>query len=120
MMERCVGDDGHHLTAHQAQHLALVGLLLLDPGYVVLDEATAEDGSSNSRVLNRASAQVIAGRGALVIAHRLSQARLADRILVMDAGRIVEDGPHDSLVAAGGRYATLWAAWTGGNGRGEG
>ncbi len=115
-----VGDDGHHLTAHQAQHLALVGLLLLDPGYVVLDEATAEDGSSNSRVLNRASAQVIAGRGALVIAHRLSQARLADRILVMDAGRIVEDGTHDSLVAAGGRYATLWAAWTGGNGRGEG
>jgi len=71
-MERCVGDDGHHLTAHQAQHLALVGLLLLDPGYVVLDEATAEDGSSNSRVLNRASAQVIAGRGALVIAHRPS------------------------------------------------
>lgn len=115
-----VGDDGHHLTAHQAQHLALVRLLLLDPGYVVLDEATAEDGSSNSRVLNRASAQVIAGRGALVIAHRLSQARLADRILVMDAGRIVEDGTHDSLVAAGGRYATLWAAWTRGNGRGEG
>ena len=113
-----VGDDGHHLTAHQAQHLALVRLLLLDPGYVVLDEATAEDGSSNSRVLDRASAQVIAGRGALVIAHRLSQARLADRILVMDAGRIVEDGTHDSLVAAGGRYATLWEAWTGDTGRG--
>lgn len=113
-----VGDDGHHLTAHQAQHLALVRLLLLDPGYVVLDEATAEDGSSDSRVLDRASAQVIAGRGALVIAHRLSQARLADRILVMDAGRIVEDGTHDSLVAAGGRYATLWEAWTGDTGRG--
>ncbi|WP_291475946.1 ABC transporter ATP-binding protein [Corynebacterium sp.] len=114
-----VGDDGHHLTAHQAQHLALVRLLLLDPGYVVLDEATAEDGSINSRVLDRASAQVIAGRGALVIAHRLSQARLADRILVMDAGRIVENGTHADLVSAGGRYATLWAAWTGDAGRGE-
>ncbi|MGO2852354.1 MAG: hypothetical protein ACTICF_13095, partial [Corynebacterium variabile] len=66
------------------------------------------------------AAAALAGRGALVIAHRLSQARLADRILVMDAGRIVEDGTHDSLVAAGGRYATLWAAWTRGNGRGEG
>lgn len=114
-----VGDDGHHLTAHQAQHLALVRLLLADPDHVVLDEATAEDGSTNSRVLDRASAQVIAGRGALVIAHRLSQARLADRVLVMDAGRIVEDGTHDDLVAAGGRYATLWAAWTGDTGRGE-
>ncbi len=88
-----VGDDGHHLTAHQAQHLALVRLLLLSPD---------------------------AARWSSPIAHRLSQARLADRILVMDAGRIVEDGTHDSLVAAGGRYATLWAAWTGGNGRGEG
>lgn len=108
-----VGDDGHHLTAHQAQHLALVRLLLLDPGYVVLDEATAEDGSTNSRILDRASSQVIAGHGALVIAHRLSQARLADRILVMDAGRVVEEGTHADLIAAGGRYATLWAAWAG-------
>lgn len=85
---------------------------------MLLDEATAEYGSTYSLVLDRASFQVIAGRGALVIAHRLSQACLADRILVIDAGRIIEDGTHDSLVAAGGRYATLWAAWTGDTGRG--
>lgn len=113
-VDTLVGDDGHQLTAHQAQHLALVRLLLLDPSYVILDEATAEAGSTNSRQLEDASATVVRGRGALVIAHRLSQARLADRILVMEGGQVVEDGAHDELVAEGGRYAGLWAAWTGG------
>lgn len=109
-----IGGDGMQLSVHRAQHLALVRLLLLDPEYVVLDEATAEDGSTNSRVLDRAASEVVADRGALIIAHRLSQARVADRIMVMDGGRIVESGGHSELVAAGGRYAELWDAWSGG------
>lgn len=108
-----VGDDGHQLSAHQQQHLALVRLHLLNPSYVILDEATAEAGSSNSRELEDACAVVIKGRGALVIAHRLSQARLADRIMVMENGRVVEDGPHEELLSSRGMYAGLWEAWTG-------
>lgn len=108
-----VGEAGHRLSTHQEQHLALVRLQVLDPSYVVLDEATAEAGSANSRELEDASAAVIRGRGALVIAHRLSQARLADRVMVMEHGRVVESGTHEELVGAGGRYAELWAAWIG-------
>lgn len=108
-----VGDGGRRLTTVQAQHLALARIALADPDFVVLDEATAEAGSSGSHLLERASAAVLAGRGALVVAHRLSQARRADRIIVLEAGRIAEDGSHDELVAAGGRYAELWQAWSG-------
>lgn len=108
-----VGEAGHRLSTHQEQHLALVRLQVLDPSYVVLDEATAEAGSANSRELEDTSAAVIRGRGALVIAHRLSQARLADRVMVMEHGRVVESGTHEELVGAGGRYAELWAAWIG-------
>ncbi|QFG25317.1 ABC transporter ATP-binding protein [Actinomadura sp. WMMB 499] len=106
-----VGDGGHAITAAQAQHLALARLALADPLLVVLDEATAEADTADTAVLDRATATVTAGRAALVIAHRLSQARAADRIIVLDDGRLVETGAHDDLVAAGGRYAALWAAW---------
>lgn len=108
-----VGDGGHPLTTVQAQQLALARVLLADPDLVVLDEATAEAGSSGSRALEAAAAAVVADRAALVVAHRLSQARTADRIVVLEAGRIVEQGSHDELVAAGGRYAELWQAWSG-------
>jgi len=109
-----VGDGGHALTPVQAQQLALARVLIADPAFVVLDEATAEAGSTGSRALEAAASAVTAGRGALVVAHRLSQTRDADRIVVLENGQILEQGPHDDLVARGGRYAELWQAWSNG------
>lgn len=81
------------------------------PWFVVLDEATAEAGSSGARDLEEAALDVTAGRGAIIVAHRLTQSAAADRVLVLHEGRVVEDGTHDDLVAAGSRYAELWDAW---------
>ncbi|MFF3065352.1 ABC transporter ATP-binding protein [Oerskovia sp. NPDC057915] len=106
-----VGAGGLDLPPDRAQQLALARILLLDPAVVVLDEATAEVGTDGAATLDLAARAVLSGRTAVVIAHRLSQARTADRVVVMEAGRIVESGTHDALCEAGGRYAELWAAW---------
>lgn len=111
LLDTAVGDGGRALTAAQAQQLALARLVLLDPAVVVLDEATAEAGSAGARTLERAAGAATAGRTVLVVAHRLTQAAAADRIVVLDHGTIVEQGTHAGLVAAGGRYASLWSAW---------
>jgi ATP-binding cassette subfamily C protein len=111
-LDTVVGDGGHPLTAARAQQLALARVVLLDPPVVVLDEATAEAGSAGARDLEDAAAAALEGRTALVVAHRLTQAAAADRVAVMEHGRIVEIGPHAELVSAGGRYAQLWAAWS--------
>jgi len=108
-----VGEGGHRLTAAQAQQLALARMVLADPPVVILDEATAEAGSAGARLLERASAAALEGRSALVVAHRLTQASAADRVVVLDAGTVVESGTHGDLLAAGGRYAALWEAWSG-------
>ena len=112
-LDTVVGDGALSLTPALAQQLALARVLLADPLVAVLDEATAEAGSAGARDLDRAAEAVTRDRTSLTIAHRLSQARDADRILVMDAGRVVEAGSHDELVALGGTYARLWAAWSG-------
>lgn len=107
-----IGEAGHPLTPGQAQHLALVRVALSAASVVILDEATAEAGSADSEVLDLASLGAIGHRTGIVIAHRLSQAAAADRIVVMKDGRVVQSGSHDDLVQASGPYAELWAAWT--------
>ncbi|MEV5840819.1 ABC transporter ATP-binding protein [Streptomyces sp. NPDC051985] len=111
-LDTVVGDGGHQLTADRAQQLALARLLLADPPVVVLDEATAEAGSSGARLLDEAAERALRGRTALVVAHRLSQAAAADRVVVLSGGRVVEEGTHDELLAARGTYAALWRAWS--------
>ncbi|MGA5732146.1 ABC transporter ATP-binding protein [Streptomyces seoulensis] len=112
-LDTVVGEGGHRLTADRAQQLALARLMLADRPVVVLDEATAEAGSSGARLLDEAAERALRGRTALVVAHRLSQAAAADRIVVLSDGRVVESGTHAELLAAGGAYAALWHAWSG-------
>ncbi|MFK4693878.1 ATP-binding cassette subfamily C protein [Streptomyces pristinaespiralis] len=107
-----VGEGGHRLTVTQAQHLALARLVLADPPIAILDEATADAGSAGARTLEAAALKALEGRTALMVAHRLPQAATADRVVVLDGGRVVETGTHEELVAAGGRYGALWSAWS--------
>ncbi|GAA0475373.1 ABC transporter permease [Paractinoplanes deccanensis] len=110
-LDTVVGEGGHPLTAAQGQQLALARLVLLDPAVAVLDEATAEAGSAGARELEESALAATKGRTTLLVAHRLTQAAGADRIIVLEHGSVLEEGTHDALVAAGGRYATLWSAW---------
>ncbi|MGC5627312.1 ABC transporter ATP-binding protein [Georgenia sp. Z1344] len=106
-----VGSGSLELTPAQAQQLALARLVLLDPHTLVLDEATSLLDPRAARHLERSLSNVLAGRTVVAIAHRLHTAHDADRVAVVEGGRIVELGSHDELVAAGGEYAALWASW---------
>ncbi|MDK8680408.1 ABC transporter ATP-binding protein [Corynebacterium accolens] len=110
-LDTIVGAQGMPLDPVAAQQLALARIVLLDPRIIILDEATAEAGSVGAESLEDAAETVMEGRTALVVAHRLDQASRADVIVVMDNGRVVEQGSHAELLNYGGRYKQLWAAW---------
>ncbi|GGR77565.1 multidrug ABC transporter ATP-binding protein [Streptomyces humidus] len=108
-----VGSTGHQLTAAQAQQVALARLVLADPHTLVLDEATALLDPATARRAERAMAAVLGDRTVIAIAHRLHTAQDADRIAVIEDGRVAELGSHQQLLAADGAYAALWRAWHG-------
>jgi ATP-binding cassette, subfamily B, bacterial len=103
-----VGDRGHRMSGGEKQRLAIARMLLKDPAIVVLDEATSHLDSENEAAVQAALAVALRGRTSLVIAHRLSTIAAADLILVLDRGRVVEQGDHGELIAAGGLYAELY------------
>ena len=103
-----VGERGYRLSGGEKQRLALARVLLKSPAIVILDEATAHLDSETELLVQQALAEALAGRTSLVIAHRLSTVQAADQILVLDGGRIVEQGTHDTLLAGGGLYQELY------------
>jgi ATP-binding cassette subfamily B protein len=105
-----VGARGHRFSGGEKQRLAIARTLLRDPRVLVLDEATSALDTGTERAVQAALDEASRGRTTITIAHRLSTVRHADRIAVLDAGRVAESGTHDELVARGGRYAALVAA----------
>ena len=104
---------GVRLSAGERQLVGIARVALADPAVIVLDEATSSDPATEAAV-ERALAAVVEGRTVIIIAHRLSTAERADRVVVMDEGRVVEAASHEELVAQGERYARLWASWQAG------
>jgi ATP-binding cassette subfamily B protein len=110
-----VGEGGHRLSGGQRQRLAIARAVLKDAPLLILDEATSAVDNETEAALQRSINKITQGRTAVIIAHRLSTVRNADRILVLENGGIREDGSHDELVQIGGIYSRMWAVQTGQN-----
>ncbi|MEE2758692.1 MAG: ABC transporter ATP-binding protein [Candidatus Thermoplasmatota archaeon] len=108
-----IGEGGHRLSGGQRQRIAIARAVLKDAPLLLLDEATSAVDNETEAALQRSIESVTKGRTAVIIAHRLSTVRKADRIVVLDNGCVAEDGTHEKLVEAGGIYARLWAVQTG-------
>ena len=107
-----VGKRGSRLSAGQKQLVAFARAFLADPAVLILDEATSSLDVPSERLVQQALRTILADRTAVIIAHRLSTVEIADRVLVLEHGQIVEDGaPADLVDADGGRYASLHRAW---------
>jgi putative ABC transport system ATP-binding protein len=112
-LEAAVGERGGNLSVGERQLVALVRAQLGDPGLLILDEATSSVDPETEQALVDALDRLAAGRTVITIAHRLSTAERADLVVVVDAGRVVEQGSHHDLVAADGTYARLYESWLG-------
>ena len=103
-----VGTKGIHLSGGERQRIAIARAIIKDAPVIVLDEATAFSDPENEYLIQKAFERLMQGKTVIIIAHRLSTIRHADKILVMEKGRLVEEGTHDALLASGGRYAQMW------------
>jgi ATP-binding cassette subfamily B protein len=112
-LETEVGERGVQLSSGQRQLIAFARVILAEPRILILDEATSSVDTRTERTIEAALDRLLSGRTAIVIAHRLSTIRRADRIVVLDRGRIAETGSHDELMTAGGLYSKLYEAWAG-------
>jgi ATP-binding cassette subfamily B protein len=108
-----VGEGGHRLSGGQRQRLAIARAVLKDAPLLILDEATSAVDNETEAALQRSIQRISTGRTAIVIAHRLSTVRHADRIVVLENGTVIEDGTHETLLAMAGAYARLWSVQTG-------
>lgn len=108
-------DEDAHFSGGEAQRVSIARALLADTPILVLDEATAFADPDSEALIQEALSRLIVGRTVLVIAHRLGSIVSADNIVVLDSGRVVEQGRHDELLAAGGQYARMWRTYTAGN-----
>src|SRR6185437_5896432 len=109
-LDTVVGERGVKLSGGQRQRLAIARVFLKNPAVVVLDEATSSLDNESERAIEAAMEDLLRGRSTLIIAHRLGTVRRADRVLVMEHGRIVEEGTHSDLLTREGTYARLYAA----------
>jgi subfamily B ATP-binding cassette protein HlyB/CyaB len=103
-----VGERGNSLSGGQRQRIAIARALVMNPRILIFDEATSALDYESERVIQDNMRQIVHGRTALIIAHRLSAVRQANRIITIEHGRVVEDGTHDQLIRSRGRYATLY------------
>jgi ATP-binding cassette subfamily B protein len=108
-----VGERGQKLSGGQRQRISIARAVLKDPPVLILDEATSSVDNETEALIQRSLEKIAVGRTTIVIAHRLSTVRNADRIFVLERGQLIEQGKHDELVTSGGVYAKLWGVQTG-------